>query len=111
MRDHNLRRSKRLNACGDPNGRDYLAGRLSWPRHRLELWLTSPTVRPHLRLWYRLCISTSGRFIDAIDWINTGSKGYYYCPDDLEEDLLLLCLAEGDDSRSEYADKEARTGS
>ncbi|KAK5134488.1 hypothetical protein LTR08_006405 [Meristemomyces frigidus] len=102
------RRSTRLSAHDDPNGRVYLASLLSWPRHRLETWLTSPTVRPHLQLWYRLCISNSRRFNDAVEWINTGPKGYYFHTDDLEEDLLLMCLGEGNDGY-DYVERKART--
>ncbi|KAK3057351.1 hypothetical protein LTR09_001534 [Extremus antarcticus] len=91
-----IRRSLRLNPY-DSNGREYLAGLLGTGRVNLESWIVSPTVRPHLAYWYRICISGSERFNDAIKWINSGDAGYYYNPAGLEEDLLLICLGGGDD--------------
>jgi len=88
------RRSARLGTY-ESNGRDYLAATIGWPRPKLDGWLTSPTVRPHLQLWHQLCVSGKRRFNEAIDWINTGENGYFYNPNDLEEDLLLSCLGEG----------------
>jgi len=88
------RRSARLTVY-DSNGRDALASTLNWSRTQLETWLTSPTVRPHLRLWYRTCIENERRYNEGIEWINTGEKGYYYNPSDLEEDVLLECFGEG----------------
>jgi hypothetical protein len=76
----------------DSNGRDYLADKLGCSRMELEEWIQSPTVRPHLRQWYILCVSGPKRFNDAIEWINSGADGYFYNPDDLEEELLFLCL-------------------
>lgn len=89
---------------------------MCWSRSELETWITSPTVRPHLRLWYHLCIINGRRFNDAIDWINTGATGYFYNTNDLEDDLLLICLGEGngvpEDGRhySVFADSAALTG-
>lgn len=94
VKDTTPRRSARLTVY-DSNGRDALASTLGWSRTQLETWLTSPTVRPHLRLWYRDCIENKRRYNEGIEWINTGEKGYYYNPSDLEEDLLLECLGEG----------------
>jgi hypothetical protein len=76
----------------DSNGRDYLADKLGCSRMELEEWIQSPTVRPHLRQWYILCVSGPKRFNDAIEWINSGADGYFYNPEDLEEELLFLCL-------------------
>lgn len=114
------RRSSRL-TTQDSNGRDYLASLMpGWSRSKLEGWITSPTVRPHLQLWYQLCITSGRRFNDAVEWINTGEKGYFYREQDLEEDLLLMCLAEGspgiasedgEDENGAYADRTIRTGS
>nr|OQO22073.1 hypothetical protein B0A51_08914 [Rachicladosporium sp. CCFEE 5018] len=76
------------------NGRDYLASLLDWPSATiLENFLRSTSVRPHLQHWIRLCYETPHRFHEAVEWINTGPKGYYYHPGDLEEDLLLECLS------------------
>jgi len=114
MTTFELRRSSRLNTQ-DPNGRDYLSSLMGWSRYELECWITSPTVRPHLRLWYRLCITSQRRFNDAVEWINTGPKGYFYNERDLQEDLLLYCMCEGDDEasggvRSAYGDETLKTG-
>jgi hypothetical protein len=119
MREFTVRRSIRLNAY-DSNGRDYLADKVGVTRIELESWITSPTVRPHLVLWHHICISGPRRFNHAIEWINTGEKGYFYNPEDLEEDLLFMCSGEGDlraeceeksdDERVSYADKAAKTG-
>ncbi|KAK5164549.1 uncharacterized protein LTR77_009755 [Saxophila tyrrhenica] len=94
MASNTVRRSSRLNPY-DSNGREYLAGQLGCSRHDLEAWITSPTVQPHLRLWYQTCVSGARRFNDAIGWINSGENGYYYNPDGLDDDLLLMCLCEG----------------
>ena len=118
MRSQKPRRSARLTTY-DSNGRDALADTVGWSRQKLESWITSPTVRPHLQLWYRVCIEGEGRFNDAIAWINTGERGYYYNPGDLEEDLLLACLGEGvasqevvdDGEGSEYANDQVATSS
>ncbi|KAK3725396.1 hypothetical protein LTR37_000366 [Vermiconidia calcicola] len=116
-----VRRSARLTTY-DSNGREYLAGSIGWSLNELERWLTSPTVQPHLQLWYNLCVSGARRFNDAIEWIKTGETGYYCDPSDLEEDLLLLCLGEGDGvdeqepqsppngKRAAYSDEKAATG-
>nr|OQO18212.1 hypothetical protein B0A51_13372 [Rachicladosporium sp. CCFEE 5018] len=78
------------------NGRDYLASLLDWPSATiLENFLRSDAVRPHLQHWVRLCYETPHRLQEAVEWINTGPKGYYYHPDDLEEALLLECLGHG----------------
>ncbi|KAK5128773.1 hypothetical protein LTR85_000106 [Meristemomyces frigidus] len=113
MNDFKLRRSSRLNTH-DPNGRDYLCSLMGWSRHRLENWITSATVRPHLQLWYRLCIQNDRRYNEAVEWINTGDKGYYYRDSDLEEDLLLACLCEGSSVDEDlvdgaYADQKTKT--
>lgn len=114
MADFEPRRSSRLNTH-DPNGRDYLCSLMGWSRYRLESWITSPTVQPHLQLWYRLCIESERRYNDAAEWINTGSRGYYYRESDLEDDLLLMCLCEGnggdgDTEPSAYASGTTNTG-
>lgn len=93
-KDTTPRRSARLTIY-DSNGRDALASTLGWTRAQLESWLASATVRPHLRLWYRTCLENERRYNEGIEWINTGEKGYYYNPSDLEEDVLLECLGEG----------------
>lgn len=90
-----LRRSARLGTY-DSNGRDFLADSIGWSRQNLEGWITCPTVRPHLQPWYQICIAGPRRFNDAVEWINSGERGYFYNPNDLEEDLLLMCLGEGD---------------
>ncbi|KAK5691338.1 hypothetical protein LTR17_025671 [Elasticomyces elasticus] len=83
-----------------------------WTRTKLEGWITSTTVRPHLQLWYQLCVASRSRFDDGVDWVNTE---YFYNPSDLEEDILLMCLGAGrpiDDGEhkvSVFADKEAKT--
>lgn len=105
-----LRRSLRLNTY-DSNGRDYLANSIGWSRQKLESWIISPTVRPNLQLWYQVCIAGRTRFNDAVEWINTGEQGYFYNPSDLEEDLLLMCLCEGDkDSEGEHEQGNGRDG-
>ncbi|KAK3717025.1 hypothetical protein LTR37_006080 [Vermiconidia calcicola] len=116
-----IRRSARLTTY-DSNGREYLASSIGWSLNELQRWVTSPTVQPHLQLWYNLCVSGARRFNDAIEWINTGERGYFYNPLDLEEDLLLLCLGEGDgvdeqepqsrlnEERAAYNDEKAVTG-
>ena len=91
-----LRRSERLGTY-DSNGRDYLSSIIGWTRAKFEEWLHSDTVRPHVRQWYLDCISDSDRFNDGIEWINTGSTGYFYEEHDLEKDLLLMCLNAGSD--------------
>lgn len=70
---------------------------------------------------YHICVSGSRRFNHAIEWINSGQKGYFYNAENLEEDLLFLCLGEGIgsavvDSKSaggkeiaKFADKDAKT--
>ncbi|KAK5727158.1 hypothetical protein LTR15_003051 [Elasticomyces elasticus] len=107
-----LRRSARLKS-DDSNGRDHLASLMpGWTRTKLEGWITSPTVRPHLQLWYQLCVASPSRFNDGVDWVNTG---YFYNPSDLEEDVLLMCLGEGhpvdngEHKVSVFADKEVET--
>lgn len=95
-----LRRSERLGAY-DSNGRDYLSSRLGWTRPKFEDWIHSPTVRPFLQEWHALCIVGHYHFNDAVDWINTGEKGYFYNENDLEEDLLFICLCAGDDGQAE----------
>lgn len=77
------------------NGRDYLCSVTGWSRAKVDQWLTSNSVRSHLQLWYRICICSTRRFNDSIDWINTS---YYKDGGELEEDLLLMCLAEGSDT-------------
>ncbi|KAF2485595.1 hypothetical protein BDY17DRAFT_293940 [Neohortaea acidophila] len=95
MESATLRRSRRLHIY-DSNGRDFLADSMGWSRSELEQWLTSPDVRPHLQLWYKLCVATPAHFNESIEWINTGENGYYYRKDDgLEDDLLLMCMDEG----------------
>ena len=69
-----------------------IASPTSWTRAKLEGWIASSTVQPHLQLWYQLCIASKRRFNDAVDWINTGEQGYFYNPNDLQEYLLLMCL-------------------
>ena len=113
------RRSSRLNTY-DSNGRDYLADTIGWSREKLNGWITSPSVRPHLQLWSQLCIAGGQRYNDAIEWINTGERGYFYSPNDLEEDLLLMCLCEGNENEvyprdtgrdgAAYSDEDAKTG-
>ena len=95
MAPHGLRRSSRLEPY-DSNGRLYLADQIGWSRKQLDTWITSITVQPHLRLWYQISIGSPRRFNDAVDWIDGGEDGYYYNPEGLEEDLLLLCLSDGD---------------
>ncbi|CAK3858916.1 Hypothetical predicted protein [Lecanosticta acicola] len=113
-----LRRSQRRAATAyESNGRDYLAATMGCSRKQFEDWLTSSSVRPHLVLWYKLCYIGVRRFNVGVDWINTGEKGYYYNPQDLEEDLLLMCLGEGnaDDDiegnslEPKYSDEKAVT--
>lgn len=114
-----LRRSSRLHAY-DSNGRDYLADKLGFSRAELEEWITSPTVKPHLKLWYQLCIGNGRRFNDAIAWINERDGEYFYDEDLLEDDLVLMCLAEGDtdeedldivleEGRQAYGNEKAKT--
>lgn len=109
------RRSARLTTY-DSNGRDALAGDLGWTRGQLETWIQSPSIRPHLQAWYRLCVEGERRFNDAVEWINTGEKGYFYDPRDLEEDVFLACLGEGvtvdgdDNSNKGYDIKDVQTG-
>ncbi|KAF2726338.1 hypothetical protein K431DRAFT_290187 [Polychaeton citri CBS 116435] len=92
-----VRRSARLQSqCPDPNGRDYLANLSSRTREDLEVWIRSTPVHKHLLLWYSICVMQSKRYDISIGWINEGEKGYFYNPYGLEDDLLLLCLAEGD---------------
>ncbi|TKA26605.1 hypothetical protein B0A50_04713 [Salinomyces thailandicus] len=88
------RRSPRLTTNIDLNGRDYLASLMGWSTDRLEDWITSWTVQPHLQSWYQNGITNSRRYNDAIDWLNTGPSGYFYDSSSLEEDLLLACLGE-----------------
>lgn len=95
-----LRRSERLGTY-DSNGRDYLASCLGWSQWKLEEWLYSATVRSHLQQWYTTCIDSPKRFNDGVEWINTGAKGYFYNPTDLEEDILLMCLCAGKDGEAE----------
>lgn len=102
-----LRRSSRLSTY-DSNGREYLADNIGWPREQLESWVLSPSVQPHLQLWYRLCVTGERRFNDAIEWINTGERGYFYHERDLEDDLLLMCLCEGSHENDE--DEERGSG-
>lgn len=97
MEDVQARRSDRLHSY-DSNGRDYLADQLGWSRQCLETWLTSETVRPHLKLWHQVCIANPRRFNDAIEWINGGENGYYYDPEALEAALIQYCLNEDDES-------------
>lgn len=94
------RRSQRLEAY-DSNGRDYLSSALGWSRSQFEKWLYSSTVRPSLQEFYCLCIVDSKHFNESVDWINTGPKGYYYDENDLEEDLLFMCLCAGNDGQAE----------
>ncbi|KAF2168198.1 hypothetical protein M409DRAFT_21642 [Zasmidium cellare ATCC 36951] len=84
------RRSARIDYTS--NGRNYLCSVTGWPREKLDEWLTSNSVRSHLQIWYCLCVSSKRRFNDAIEWINTRA---FYEEGDLEEDLLLMCLQEG----------------
>lgn len=103
------RRSARL-STNDSNGREYLADTVGWTPEKLEAWITSPTVRPHLQLWHRLCIDGRRRFNHAVDWINSEPKGYFYNENDLQDDLLLICLCEGDRIDSGYMTPESVTG-
>jgi hypothetical protein len=110
-----LRRSHRL-PTNDSNGRDYLSELLGLSREELEAWIASPSAHPHLQLWYHLCVSDSHRYNDAANWINTSPKGYYFNTSDLEEDLLLMCLGEGEsgegseDGTTKHADNSVKTG-
>ncbi|KXT06653.1 hypothetical protein AC578_8570 [Pseudocercospora eumusae] len=93
----NLRRSRRYAAiCYDSNGRECVADQLRLTRTELEVWLALPTVHSHLQLWYNLCVVGRKRFKDGREWIETGEDGYFYNSSYLEEDLLLMCLEEGD---------------
>lgn len=108
------RRSARV--IYDSNGRDYLCSVTGWTRDTLDQWLISDSVRSHLQLWYAICIQSKGRFNEGVDWINTG---YFYDEGALEEDVLLLCLNEGNSKDTKdnatstngpaYADKIAIT--
>ncbi|EME86343.1 uncharacterized protein MYCFIDRAFT_172115 [Pseudocercospora fijiensis CIRAD86] len=61
-----------------------------------EAWLALPTVHTHTLLWYNLCVVGRRRFKDGREWIETGENGYFYNRSFLEDDLLLMCLEEGD---------------
>ena len=106
------RRSGRTVAL-DSNGRGYLADKLKWTRERLDDWLYSNTVRPHLQYWTACCISTAERMNDAMEWIETGPTGYFYHESELEEDLLLMCLSGScdpfEDEGGRYSDKTIAT--
>ncbi|KJY02313.1 hypothetical protein TI39_contig66g00014 [Zymoseptoria brevis] len=115
-----LRRSKReTNALKLSNGRDYLSHALCMTRTQLEAWLSSNTVLPHLALWSKLCIDSPRRYNDAIEWINFVDGKYFEDGGELEEDLLLACLEEGQTNtaieeggeHSVFADHNAKTAS
>ncbi|SMR46365.1 unnamed protein product [Zymoseptoria tritici ST99CH_1E4] len=116
-----LRRSKRdINALKLSNGRDYLSCKLRLARTQLEQWLTSDTVLPHLVLWSKLCIDNPRRYNDASEWVNFVGGKYFADGGELEEDLLLACLGEGQTNTtneegggnsSVFADHDAKTAS
>ncbi|SMR47616.1 unnamed protein product [Zymoseptoria tritici ST99CH_3D1] len=117
-----LRRSKReINAMKLSNGRDCLAYKLDIGRTNLEAWLTSETVLPHLVLWSKLCIDNPRRYNDASEWVNFVEGKYFEDGGELEEDLLLACLGEGQSNAggneegvgesSVFADHNAKTSS
>lgn len=81
-------------------GRDYLAETLGWSRPQLDDWLLSSTVHPHLVFWHSTCIERARRFNEGVEWINTG---YFFKDCNLEEDVLLLCLGEGNQGSDEDA--------
>lgn len=101
MKDTTVRRSKRQTWANYTSfGRDYLADAIGWSRSQLDEWLLSSTVHPHLVFWHSTCIERARRFNEAIEWINTG----YFSKDcNLEEDVLLLCLGEGNQGSDEDA--------
>jgi hypothetical protein len=109
-----LRRSQRHHATSyDANGREYLASELKCTRANLEDWLSSPTVHPHLQSWHNICISGRRRYNNALQWLDGGEKSYFYNKEDLEEDLLFLCLGEGNVSQLRNGDESvfaARNG-
>ncbi|KAF7195663.1 hypothetical protein HII31_02981 [Pseudocercospora fuligena] len=109
----NLRRSRRHAAvCYDSNGRDCVAEQLRLTRTELEVWLALPTVHTHIQLWYNLCVVGRKRFKDGREWIETGENGYFYNRSYLEEDLLLMCLEEGDVEEGiagKFSDRNAST--
>ncbi|SMQ47833.1 unnamed protein product [Zymoseptoria tritici ST99CH_3D7] len=88
-------------------------------RTQLEQWLTSDTVLPHLVLWSKLCIDNPRRYNDASEWVNFVDGKYFEDGGELEEDLLLACLAEGQSNAkgndegvggsSVFADHNAKT--
>lgn len=90
---------------------------MAWSRERFEEWLQSQSVKRHLLLWYHLCVKSPKRFNEAVEWINTGENGYFYNSSDLEEDLLLMCLDEGniedqqelEEDKASYADQKTLT--
>ncbi|KXT12586.1 hypothetical protein AC579_2107 [Pseudocercospora musae] len=109
----NLRRSRRHAAvCYDSNGRDCVADQLRLTRSELRAWLALPIVHAHLQLWYNLCVVGRKRFKDGREWIETGEDGYFYDRSCLEEDLLLMCLEEGDIEEGvagKFANRKAST--
>lgn len=50
---------------------------------------------PHLQFWHNICVRRGYRFNEAIGWIGDSKKSDYFY-DELEEDLLLQCLGQGD---------------
>ena len=88
------RRSPRLDIV-ESNGRDYLADTMGWTREELEEWVSSSSVKPHLQRWHQICVAGRNRLNDAIGWLSTGNPEYYNNAEELEEDLLLMCLGEG----------------
>ncbi|KAJ9625801.1 hypothetical protein H2203_004564 [Taxawa tesnikishii (nom. ined.)] len=106
-----LRRSSRL-AVTDLNGRGYLADILSWPVQRLEEWVKSDRVHPHLVRWFNIAVKCTERKADVAGLIDNGQyhcqPGKTYKDRNLEEDTLLICLMEGEAS-ARFEDTSAST--
>ena len=101
------------------NGRDYLASELGCTREQLDTWLKSSKVRPHLQVWYKLCVLGLRRCKEVVEWVETGTHighvGYFYDPVEFQLDVALMCLGEGNVeggpnySVSQYADPTVQT--
>ncbi|EME47148.1 hypothetical protein DOTSEDRAFT_20951 [Dothistroma septosporum NZE10] len=95
-----VRRSTRsASALYNSNGRDYLASELGCSQDELNAWLKSSKVRPHVQVWYKLCVLGRRRCQEITDWIargtHIGKVGYFYDDSKLQNDVLLECLCEG----------------
>lgn len=106
MNHWQVRRSHRVKTI-DLNGRGYLSHQLGLTVGDLDIWLQSPHVQPHLQLWYKLCISGIKRYNYFLSLVNSGE---FKNPErTFEEDMLFMCLGEGQTGSERFEGDDNKT--